>query len=49
MRGPLLKRERKPGLLAGLPRLDAKESGDAWVAGHTQEALIRSLGDAKTG
>ena len=35
----LLNRERKPGLLAGLPLLDAKGSGDARVAGRAQEAL----------
>lgn len=35
----LLNRERKPGLLAGLPLLDAKRSGDARVAGRALEAL----------
>ena len=35
----LLNRERKPGLLVGLPLLDAQGSGDARVAGRAQEAL----------
>ena len=40
----LVNRERRPGLLAGLPLLDAKESGDArdedTLLGHYNRGLV---------